>query len=416
LNVLIDAGLQARTAQPVPVAAAQAFASARPSRIGFLFNHDELHQVAHTAPIIGELLRGGFPGEIVVLASSAEQAARVCGLAGLGERDRLRFESIAPPAGVTAIERAIGRSLPLGRVAALVRHRALLDGFDALVAPETTSAFLRTHLGVMRPKLVYLPHGAGDRAVGFRPVTAVFDLVLIAGEKVRDRMLAAGLIRPDGHAIVGYPKFDSISKDLPEPVFSNGRPTVVYNPHFDPKLSSWYRMGADVLGWFAGHPDYNLIFAPHVMLHRRRVHLSVEHRRLGWVGDAAARFAGVPNIHIDTGSGRSLDMSYTRQGDIYLGDVSSQVYEFLTRPRPCIFLNSHRADWRASPDYAHWRLGDVLDSVGDLPSALQRAVAFPDTYRREQEAAVQQTFSLSETPSARRAAAAILAFLARPAV
>ena len=132
------------------------------------------------------------------------------------------------------------------------------------------------------------------------------------------------------------------------------------------------------------------------------------------VSDLAEKFMGHANIHIDTGSARSSDMSYTRQADIYLGDASSQVYEFLLTPRPCIFLNSHDAKWQGNPDYGHWALGEVLGDVAELPAALDRAVAAPDAYRAVQEAAVNDTFALSDIPSSRRAAQAIAAFLARP--
>ena len=38
---------------------------------------------------------------------------------------------------------------------------------------------------------------------GFQPATAAFDLVLLSGPKVRDRMLAANILGGQ-HAIVGY--------------------------------------------------------------------------------------------------------------------------------------------------------------------------------------------------------------------
>jgi len=64
-------------------------------------------------------------------------------------------------------------------------------------------------------------------------------------------------------------------------------------------------------------------------------------------------------------------MDYTLNADIYLGDVSSQIYEFLIKPRLCVFLNSHHALWREDPNYQHWRCGPVLDKVSDLSSILE---------------------------------------------
>lgn len=48
----------------------------------------------------------------------------------------------------------------------------------------------------------------------------------------------------------------------------------------------------------------------------------------------------LPNLHIDIGSDCSIDMTHTEAADIYLGEVSSQICEFLVRPRPCIFLSA----------------------------------------------------------------------------
>ena len=78
---------------------------------------------------------------------------------------------------------------------------------------------------------------------------------------------------------------------------------------------------------------------------------------------------------IDLGSNRLFDMSYTSGADLYLGDVSSQVYEFLATPRPCLFLNAHEVDWAGDPDYLFWTLGDVIDDLADLPKALDQAAA-----------------------------------------
>src|SRR3546814_2724019 len=70
--------------------------------------------------------------------------------------------------------------------------------------------------------------------------------------------------------IVGYPKFELMGAlSGARPSFAERRPTVLYNPHFERGLSSWRRMGRDVLEFFRASPDYNLIFAPHVVLYQR---------------------------------------------------------------------------------------------------------------------------------------------------
>ena len=225
-------------------------------------------------------------------------------------------------------------------------------------------------------------------------------------------MLAEGLVDPDRYTVAGYVKFDCM-RNTPRPkLFSNGRPTVLYAPHFNPKLSSWYGWGESILDYFVHSSDYNLVFAPHVLLYRRRWHISTEGglpRRTPVIPDAARR---APNILVDPGSIASIDMTYTRAADIYLGDVSSLVYEFLIEPRPCVFLNRSKASWRDNDNFRFWSTGEVLESLSDLPAALALTRSDPMRYRAEQERAFAEAFDLTDTPSAIRAADAITGFLA----
>ena len=382
-------------------------------RVGFLYNHDALHQVRHTAPVVAEMAR--LPGiDTIVLASTPAAAAEVRALIG-EEASCVRFEALKAGPVAEVLDLLLRSIAPFRRVAVLRRNRALFAALDVLVVPETTSLLLRDRFGLDTLKFVWIPHGAGDRSIGFRPVVRGFDLVLLAGRKVRDRMLAMDLITEARSAVTGYPKFDSVDPAAPAaPLFANDRPTVVYNPHFEPRLSSWYDLGLAVLDWFAGQDRYNLVFAPHVMLFRRRLHASVEHRQIRWRRDLPDRYRGVPHMLIDTGSPRSSDMRYTRAGDIYLGDVSSQIYEWIARPRPAVFLDAAGLEWRDSADFAHWHLGEVVDRVAALPDALDRAIANPSAFRVRQEAAFRDTFSIEAEPASRRAARAILDHFSAP--
>lgn len=380
-------------------------------KIGFLYNHDAIHQIAHTAPIVAALRAAAPEVSISILTSTRAQEARVRLLLPpdiMATVEMVRLKPGFLQASLGWIANAVA---PFRRLAVLKNNLDLLAGFDALVVPETTSAFLKTRFGVTGPKLVYLPHGAGDRSVGFLEVTKAFDLVLLSGRKVRDRMVAAGIIRPEGHAIVGYPKFDTIDLSARPRLFADDKPVVLYNPHFDPKLSSWYDMGRKVLDWFAEQDRYNLVFAPHVMLFRRQIHGSVEHARIRMTGGIPETYRRYPNIIIDTESQRSVDMTYTLGADIYLGDVSSQIYEWIARPRPAIFLNAHSARWQGNANYAHWRLGEVIESIEALPQALGRVEQDPAEFEAVQRAAFEETFSLTVERSADRAARAILDFL-----
>jgi hypothetical protein len=197
---------------------------------------------------------------------------------------------------------------------------------------------------------------------------------------------------------------------------SNGRPTVLYNPHLSPHLSSWYKWGRRTLDWFLDQDRYNLIFAPHIMLFERRVVLTVDKFRMDFPGSLSPRYAGAAHIHIDKGSRASTDMTYTNCADIYLGDASSQVYEFLRTPRPCVFLDPFGFDHRDDPNFAHWGAGPVVTDLSSLGDLLDRAFAqHAGIFETRQRQLLARTFDVSSTPASVRAADAIVRRLGMPA-
>lgn len=383
-------------------------------RIGFLFNHDQIHQVAHSLPIAIALAESDPSLDIVVATTNdvmRNEVERL--LATHGARDCLRLVRLKQKSLlIRGAVRALDRIIPAAKLAV---YRDNLDFFrtlDALVVAEKTSAILKTRYGLTDLKLIHTRHGAGDRAVGFDKASAIFDLVLVSGPKVRDRLVADAGLAPDKLAMVGYPKFDMIltrprALNFPDP----SKPTVLYNPHVSPHLSSWYKHGRAVLDFFVGNPNYNLIFAPHVMLFERRVVITIDKMRLDWPGRLPRKYSDAPNIHIDLGSFASTDMSYTEAADIYLGDVSSQIYEFLLRPRPCAFLNSHGFRHSNDPNFAHWGAGPVFDDPSHLGATLAAATVAHQHYDAAQRAMFAASIELSETPSSMRAALAIRRFL-----
>ena len=382
-------------------------------RIGFLFNHDQVHQVAHSLPIALALARNGVDAEIVVATTNPRLSAEVIRLGGglIGHEIalvELRLGSRVSRLMAGTLEAA----LPATK---LLIYRDNLDffrGLDVLVVAEKTSLILKTRYHLDHLAMVHTRHGAGDRAIGFDKASAGFDHVLVSGRKIRDRLVAEARVDPARISIVGYPKFDlAPARAGVHPVLNEGRPVVLYNPHVSPHLSSWYGAGRRVLDWFVEHDEYSLIFAPHVMLFERPFVVSIDRLRLDRPGRIEERFLRAPNIHIDLGSRASTTMAYTERADIYLGDASSQVYEFLLKPRPCVFLNSHGLAWQNDPNFAHWRNGPVIDRVADLGEALDRAreghAAF---YRPIQEALFDYSFDLTDEPSSERAGRALARF------
>lgn len=383
-------------------------------RIGFLFNHAAAHQVAHSLPIAGAIARiypeAGL--ELLVAEGPAEEEVRRLWAAMGHPADDHRIRRLAPASPIMRlVARVTGNAIPSDRVSVLARNLEHFRNLDALVVPEKTSTLLRARFGLEKPALIHTRHGAGDRAIGFDTASARFDLVLVSGDKIRDRLADAGLLKPGGHAVVGYPKFDLPGGKPDVPLFDNAKPTVLYNPHPSPALSSWYGLGPAVLEWFAAQERFNLIFAPHVSLFIKRWTIGLSPFSVARVPPVPEAASGHPQIHIDKGSRASVDMTYTAAADIYLGDASSQVYEFLMRPRPCVFLDPHGRQWQGDPNFAHWGAGAVVSSIDAMAAALDEALARPHRYDDVQRELFSYSFDLREQPSADRAAEAIMTWL-----
>lgn len=384
----------------------------RPRRIAFLYNHDAAHQVRHSAIVIPQILERHGDIDITVLGSSKDILSAVREVCGPDIESRIEIVELSRPKWRRFIGRILDGVAPFSRLDHLYSNRARFAPFDAVVVTEGTSLFLKKLRGLRDLKIIRVDHGAGDRAVGFQPSFGDNDLVLIAGSKQRDRFRSLGYLREDQMVVVGYTKFDAVDRAAKLPkLFPNDKPVVLYNPHPDPRLSSWYRMGLKVLDFFRQSTEYNLIFAPHVMMFKRRFHISLESWAMRLRRDLPARFKECPHIFIDTGSASSINMTYTLNADIYLGDVSSQVYEFLITPRPCIFLDAHATRWQDDPNYAFWRCGPVLNDISMLADALKNADGDQARFRPVQEEAFRATFDLQSTPASVRAADAIVGFL-----
>lgn len=366
----------------------------------------EAHQALHALPIAAEMH---------VLAPEVELEVAVSGDAHGWVMDLVRgaYPGFAPRVkklantALSAAQRFFTGADDSPRLISLLRNIRYLRGFDAIVVPERTTTIIR-HLLPTRTRLIFTPHGAGDKAIMLDPRDRFFDFVLVAGEKSEKRLLEAGTITPGRYTVNGYVKLDFMQKIAPQrpPLFDNARPTVLYAPHFRPDQSSWPVMGKEIIAAFAAQDRYNLVVAPHIRLFHRA----------SKAAKAKIEAMAVPGkILIDLGSNRLVDMSYTGGADIYLGDVSSQVYEFLSTPRPCVFLNAHDAHWQDDPNFLFWTLGEVAASAPKAMAALNRARTEHPRYCTLQKEALAQSVGGDPAGAARRGAEAILRFLRAPA-
>lgn len=350
---------------PLPASPQAALQLARSPRISVMAIGGA-HQFAHFVPVALELERR-FPGAVTLFTGASRDRQTIAELAHSLDLPMTRiFELTLPP----TIERCLPNSAL--KTIRLLRHARRIAASDLILCAERTSSLLCKAVRDL-PPLFHIPHGAGDRAVGFERRFDRFDGVLVAGRKDRDRLVASGRVDPQACVVTGPIKLASyLRRGAPAPkLFANERPTLLYNPHFNASLSSFDAFAHRLIDAVLVDGRYNLVVAPHVRLGAKMSRAC----RSRWEARA------VPGrIIIDMGSPRSSDMTYTAGADLYIGDVSSQVYEFLIRPRPCLFINAQNADWRDDENYAMWHFGEVIEAKRDPIPAIERAFTSHQAY------------------------------------
>lgn len=337
-----------------------------------------VHHVLHLAPVAVEISRRRPDLAVECICGDAATAAALQAVAGANAN--LRITSMHTSLLSRLMMAVTGRrSAGKGPLLAAIRWRTRRA--RAIIVPERTSANLRK-LGWRGP-LVHFRHGAGDRAPASEARLRAFDLIIVPGEKDMERAVSRGIDRSRLRT-AGYVKLDYLqaAPATAAPLFDNGRKTVFYNPHFDARTSS-IGIAREVIAQFRDQDRYNLVFAPHV---RAVEDLSVGERR------ALEELAVPGRILVDLGSPGLFDMRYVKGADLYLGDMSSQLYEFLVRPRPVAFINCHRVNWREDSRYAGWHLGEVAEDLSGLLQTVDRAFASHAQKATLQEQAVDFAF------------------------
>jgi hypothetical protein len=367
-------------------------------RVAFLFL-GEMLLVPHLYPIV-ESLAGVCDLDIDLWVSTSVHEALLAGWIADLANPRVRIRR-APgfrrlPAGLPGRNPPLPSKLPL-----LARLIPRLLTADVVVCAEQTSLWA--------PRLLPLPlrfvktsHGVGSMSARDDPRRRAAWLTLVPSELERETYLARGF-DPDRIVATGYVKSAFRQRSHAAPLFPEQRPTVLYAPHWQRRRSSWWDWGEEVLRQLSSSGRYNVIFAPH----QRLVETAPELLEI----IAAIR---APHVHCDLDSFAMVDGSYTAAADIYLGDTSSQLLEFLARPRPCVFLNPARVAWPEDPAYAQWTCGEVIDRLEDLAPALARSQRDHALYTATQTAFAQASLGETGPTVADRAASAVLSALPRP--
>lgn len=293
-----------------------------------------------------------------------------------------------------------GHNPPLpAKLPLLARLAPLLLGTKIAVCAEQTSLWIPTILPFHPTRFIKTSHGAGSMSARDDRRRRAAALMLVPSALERATYLRRGFA-PERVRATGYVKASFGHRTPARDLFAEDKPIVVYAPHWQRKRSSWWDWGREVVAMLAAQPRFNVILAPHQRLVEPGVRA------------ALAEVAGLPNVHVDTESFAMVDGSYMAAADIYLGDTSSQIVEYLVNPRACIFLNPQAIDWRATDDHGFWLCGDVVDRLEALPAALNGAMARHDVYRERQVEFAAAALGDTSGIAPANCAAAILELLA----
>jgi hypothetical protein len=286
--------------------------------------------------------------------------------------------------------------------AMIKRAKKYLQDTDLVLTTSHGTPGMFRKFDIDRTQIMYQYHGVGDRKYGFDPNFKKFDFMLLPGRYHQDRLVNEKIIDRKNTKIVGWPKLDYINQLENPHLFDNENPTVLYAPHWVVELTSYNIYAEFILDYFRQRKDINLIFAPHLL---------IKHWRYAYKYNIEYCHYNSENIRVDFGSEYSNNGTYLKYADIYMGDVSSMVFEFIAiKPRPCVFLNAHHVKWQGNIDYRFWDMGKVVEQFDEFDQKLNNSMnnySFKDL----QIERLHTYIDLTNERSSKRAAQAIQEFL-----
>lgn len=370
-------------------------------KIAFVF-YAEAYQIYHAAAVMFELMqRPGVEVDVFHNDPSAPHHLRRLAKAHCVSVPESR------PLPMPLVSRLI-RTVPLlGMEKTRILHfnEQMLSQYDMLVSTEDHICGLYRDIGPNsseRPRIAVIMHGALGRDVASLRHRLHCDLFLTKGQDAADLYELKNIVGKGCAAGGGSPRLVSsrlLAKEA-GPLFAKTQKTVLFNPHKHPQLGGWNRFIEPLLTGFAEDTSMNLIVAPHVKKFRRRS----ERVKRRWRNRSTA------NVLIDPGSDRALDNTYTEAADIYVGDVSSQVYEFVDRPRPCVFINNSKAEWQGNPWFRFWQFGEVIEDPSELMDAIRRAPGLHHLYIDKQREIAREALGDTSEASVIRSADLIVEY------
>lgn len=234
------------------------------------------------------------------------------------------------------------------------------------------------------PPFIFTVHGAGPISHGKWKRLRAADKVMVPSALMATEMQRNG-IKEAKVAITGYAKSAFSPSAFSAELFEDKRPVILYNPHWQAHRSSWPVWGRRLIDALVQQNRWNVIFAPH----QRIVDTDPSVRVL------VDSLKMLPHVHADLDGFSMVDGSYTGMADIYLGDTSSQILEFVAKPRPVVLLRPQELSWAEQDSGQYALLGECVTSFEDIIPAIDRAAGQLEKYREMQISYAGRTLGLT---------------------
>lgn len=232
-------------------------------------------------------------------------------------------------------------------------------------------------------KSIQTLHDCGDKNYSEHPEIVKYDLLFLAGEKIKEKLEKLGILKKiPKWEMTGYPKLDPIMSNklvgTKKKVFDNGRKTILYAPtllnesgkiHEQSSLPLWGKKIVTSL-----YEKYNVIIKYHGIIRRRsdNIYKQIDNLILKLDAEENVRLIIDDNI-----------VEYMVQADLVITDISSVAYEWFHFNKPIIFLNPEPGYFKRSEDIfsnsLSWQGGDVLENDDELLQYVEKNL-FEDKY------------------------------------
>ena len=358
-----------------------------------------LHQLYHSAMIAMELGVITEKNDVLCLSCNPEHTKILKQIKSFYPATKTEIVELAQPFRYKYLN--LKKKLYPSVNAMVKRATKYLKEADFIITTSHSTPKMLKKFNITKPKIIYQYHGCGDRKYGFDPGFKQFDFMLLPGKYHQARLMEEKIISENHTKVIGWPKFDYSGMAGETKLFNNDNPTFLYTPHWKVELTSYNKFAEKILKYFSDNPQYNLIFAPHLL---------IKHWKTAYNYNINFGHFNSDNIRIDYGSDFSTNGAYLKFSDIYIGDVSSMVFEFIAmKLRPCIFLNAHNITWKNNADYRFWEYGQVVDDLEQFDNVVNKSIG-DASFANLQKTRVQEYLDIQEKKSSLRGAEAILNF------